>query len=580
MVNGLGVVGWGVGGIEAEAAMLGQPVSMLIPRVVGFKLTGRLPEGTTSTDLVLTITEMLRRHKVVGKFVEFYGEGVSQVPLANRATIGNMSPEYGSTIAVFPIDGKTIDYLRLTGRDETQIALVEAYAKAQGLWHLDDREPDYSEYIELDLGTVVPSIAGPKRPQDRILLTRSRDSFREVLPTYTDTPDASVPVTLADGTSFELRNGAVTVASITSCTNTSNPSVMLGAALVAKKAVERGMTRKPWVKTSLAPGSQVVTDYYTRSGLGDYLDAIGFNLVGYGCVTCIGNTGPLIPEVSAAVNEHDLAVAAVLSGNRNFEGRISPDVKMNYLASPMLVIIYALAGTMDIDLFNDPIGRDRDGNDVFMRDLWPTQAEIEDAISSSISSEMFASRYADVFTGDERWRSLPTPSGAVFEWDEESTYVRRAPLLRRNARRTHPRRGHRGRPGAAEAGGFRHHRSHLPGGKHQAGLPGGRLPRVPGSGPPGLQLLRIPAWKPRNHDPGHLRQHPAAEPGGARHRGWFHPRLHPSRGPGDHRLRRGPELRGRRDSADDPGRQGVRVRILQGLGGQGHGAARGESRRR
>ena len=429
MVNGLGVVGWGVGGIEAEAAMLGQPVSMLIPRVVGFKLTGKLPEGTTSTDLVLTITEMLRQHQVVGKFVEFYGEGVSQVPLANRATIGNMSPEYGSTIAVFPVDGKTIDYLRLTGRDETQIALVEAYAKAQGLWHLDDREPDYSEYIELDLGTVVPSIAGPKRPQDRILLARSRDSFRDVLPAYTKTPELAVPVTLADGTSFELRNGAVTVASITSCTNTSNPSVMLGAALVAKKAVERGMTRKPWVKTSLAPGSQVVTDYYAKSGLGQYLDTIGFNLVGYGCVTCIGNTGPLIPEVSDAVNEHDLAAAAVLSGNRNFEGRISPDVKMNYLASPMLVIIYALAGTMDIDLFNDPIGQDRNGNDVFMRDLWPTQAEIEDVINSSISSEMFSSRYADVFAGDERWRSLPTPGGVVFTWNEESTYVRRAPYF-------------------------------------------------------------------------------------------------------------------------------------------------------
>ena len=414
MVNGLGVVGWGVGGIEAEAAMLGQPVSMLIPRVVGFKLTGKLPEGTTSTDLVLSITEMLRQHQVVGKFVEFYGEGVSQVPLANRATIGNMSPEYGSTIAVFPIDGKTIDYLRLTGRDEAQIALVEAYARAQGLWHEDDREPVYSEYIELDLGTVAPSIAGPKRPQDRILLTRSRDSFRDVLPAYTKTPELAVPVALADGTSFELRNGAVTVASITSCTNTSNPSVMLGAALVAKKAVERGMTRKPWVKTSLAPGSQVVTDYYAKSGLGQYLDAIGFNLVGYGCVTCIGNTGPLIPEVSAAVNEHDLAVAAVLSGNRNFEGRISPDVKMNYLASPMLVIIYALAGTMDIDLFNDPIGQDRNGNDVFMRDLWPTQAEIEDVINSSISSEMFSSRYADVFAGDERWPSLPTAGGVVF----------------------------------------------------------------------------------------------------------------------------------------------------------------------
>ena len=429
MVNGLGVVGWGVGGIEAEAAMLGQPVSMLIPRVVGFKLTGKLPEGTTSTDLVLTITEMLRQHQVVGKFVEFYGEGVSQVPLANRATIGNMSPEYGSTIAVFPIDGKTIDYLRLTGRDEAQIALVEAYARAQGLWHEDDREPVYSEYIELDLGTVAPSIAGPKRPQDRILLTRSRDSFCDVLPAYTKTPELAVPVTLADGTSFELRNGAVTVASITSCTNTSNPSVMLGAALVAKKAVERGMTRKPWVKTSLAPGSQVVTDYYAKSGLGQYLDAIGFNLVGYGCVTCIGNTGPLIPEVSAAVNEHDLAVAAVLSGNRNFEGRISPDVKMNYLASPMLVIIYALAGTMDIDLFNDPIGQDRNGNDVFMRDLWPTQAEIEDVINSSISSEMFSSRYADVFAGDERWRSLPTPGGVVFTWNQESTYVRRAPYF-------------------------------------------------------------------------------------------------------------------------------------------------------
>jgi len=422
-------LGGGVGGIEAEAAMLGQPVSMLIPRVVGFKLTGKLPEGTTSTDLVLSITEMLRQHQVVGKFVEFYGEGVSQVPLANRATIGNMSPEYGSTIAVFPIDGKTIDYLRLTGRDEAQIALVEAYARAQGLWHEDDREPVYSEYIELDLGTVAPSIAGPKRPQDRILLTRSRDSFRDVLPAYTKTPELAVPVTLADGTSFELRNGAVTVASITSCTNTSNPSVMLGAALVAKKAVERGMTRKPWVKTSLAPGSQVVTDYYAKSGLGQYLDAIGFNLVGYGCVTCIGNTGPLIPEVSAAVNEHDLAVAAVLSGNRNFEGRISPDVKMNYLASPMLVIIYALAGTMDIDLFNDPIGQDRNGNDVFMRDLWPTQAEIEDVINSSISSEMFSSRYADVFAGDERWRSLPTPGGVVFTWNEESTYVRRAPYF-------------------------------------------------------------------------------------------------------------------------------------------------------
>ena len=475
MVNGLGVVGWGVGGIEAEAAMLGQPVSMLIPRVVGFKLTGQLNEGTTATDLVLTLTEMLRQHKVVGKFVEFYGEGVSAVPLANRATIGNMSPEYGSTIAIFPIDEKTTDYLRLTGREEHQIALVEAYAKTQGLWHDANHEPRYSEYMELDLSTVVPSIAGPKRPQDRILLNESKAAFRESLPDYASngselqgydqavaatmvasdptepTPGAddnspkpeehghdgassdrisnATPVTLSNGASFELDHGAVTVASITSCTNTSNPSVMLGAGLLAKKAVEKGLASKPWVKTTLAPGSQVVTDYYEKSGLDSYLDQLGFNLVGYGCTTCIGNTGPLIPEISEAVNNQDLAVAAVLSGNRNFEGRISPDVKMNYLASPMLVIVYAIAGTMDIDLFNDPIGQDKDGNDVFMRDIWPSQAEIDAVIADSINSEMFRSRYADVFAGDERWRSLPTPEGNVFEWDEKSTYVRKPPYF-------------------------------------------------------------------------------------------------------------------------------------------------------
>ncbi|MGJ6979055.1 aconitate hydratase AcnA [Aestuariimicrobium soli] len=429
MVNGLGVVGWGVGGIEAEAAMLGQPVSMLIPRVVGFKLKGKLNEGTTATDLVLTITEMLREHKVVGKFVEFYGEGVSEVPLANRATIGNMSPEYGSTIAVFPIDEKTTDYLRLTGRDEHQIALVEAYAKAQGMWHDPQHEPSFSEYIELDLATVVPSIAGPKRPQDRIKLTESKTNFDTNLPTYSASGDKAVPVTLADGASFDLRNGAVAVASITSCTNTSNPSVMLGAGLVAKKAVEKGLTRKPWVKTSLAPGSQVVTDYYAKSGLDTYLDQIGFNLVGYGCVTCIGNTGPLIPEISKAVNDEDLAVTAVLSGNRNFEGRISPDVKMNYLASPMLVIVYALAGTMNIDLFNDPIGQDADGNDVFMRDIWPTPEEIDEVINSSISSQMYVERYADVFKGDERWAALDTPEGKTFAWDDDSTYVRKPPYF-------------------------------------------------------------------------------------------------------------------------------------------------------
>ncbi len=429
MVNGLGVVGWGVGGIEAEAAMLGQPVSMLIPRVVGFKLTGSLNEGVTATDLVLTITEMLRAHGVVGKFVEFHGEGVRHIPLANRATIGNMSPEYGSTIAVFPIDDVTLDYLRLTGRTEEHIALVEAYAKEQGLWLDTEREAKYSEELELDLSTVVPSISGPKRPQDRILLSEAKTTFEDTVPNYTPDPTATVPVTLSDGTSFDLPNGAVAVAAITSCTNTSNPSVMIGAALIAKKAVELGLSPKPWVKTTVAPGSHVVTDYFVRSGLQAYLDKLRFNTVGYGCTTCIGNTGPLIPEISAAVNDNDMAVTAVLSGNRNFEGRISPDVKMNYLASPMLVIVYALAGTMDIDLYHEPLGTDAQGNPVYMRDLWPSQAEIDAVISESINPEMYTSTYADVFKGDERWNSLNTPEGETFAWDADSTYVRKAPYF-------------------------------------------------------------------------------------------------------------------------------------------------------
>ena len=471
MVNGLGVVGWGVGGIEAEAALLGQPVSMLIPRVVGFKLSGKLPEGATATDLVLTITEMLRKHKVVGKFVEFYGTGVSEVPVANRATIGNMSPEYGSTIAIFPIDSKTIDYLRLTGRPEAQLALVEAYAKEQGLWHDPRHEPRFSEYLELDLATVVPSIAGPKRPQDRVVLAHAKEGFNQALLDYvpdgvtgydeavaesfpasdapTSAPDDGAepheygedappnlgrpsrptPVTLADGTTFTLDHGAVTIAAITSCTNTSNPSVMVGAALVAKKAVEKGLTRKPWVKTSLAPGSKVVTDYYAKAGLTQYLDALDFDLVGYGCTTCIGNSGPLIPEVSKAVNDNDLAVTSVLSGNRNFEGRINPDVKMNYLASPPLVVAYALAGRMDIDLTTEPLGTASDGTEVYLKDIWPTQAEVDEVVNSSISADMFTSRYADVFAGDETWRSLPTPQGQVFEWDDSSTYVRKPPYF-------------------------------------------------------------------------------------------------------------------------------------------------------
>ena len=428
MVNGLGVLGWGVGGIEAEAAMLGQPVSMLIPRVVGFKLTGELPQGATATDLVLTITEMLRRHGVVGKFVEFYGDGVSAVPLANRATIGNMSPEYGSTVAIFPIDEATCDYLRLTGRSEEQIALVETYAKEQGLWHDPAREPRYSEVLELDLSTIEPSLAGPKRPQDRVLLSQARTSFEAALNDYTATPSAQADFEIA-GEPVSIGHGAVTIAAITSCTNTSNPSVMIGAGLLAKKAVDRGLTRKPWVKTTLAPGSRVVTDYYERSGLLPYLEKLGFDIVGYGCTTCIGNSGPLIPEVSAAVNEHDLAVTAVLSGNRNFEGRINPDVKMNYLASPPLVVAYAIAGTMDIDLLHEPLGSDASGEAVYLADIWPSAREVQEVVDASIDTEMFTSRYADVFAGDQRWQALSTPEGDVFDWDPQSTYVRKPPYF-------------------------------------------------------------------------------------------------------------------------------------------------------
>lgn len=475
MVNGLGVLGWGVGGIEAEAAMLGQPVSMLIPRVVGFKLTGEIPAGVTATDVVLTITDMLRKHGVVGKFVEFYGAGVASVPLANRATIGNMSPEFGSTAAMFPIDDVTLDYLRLTGRDEQTVALVEAYAKEQKLWHDASVEPSFSEYMELDLGTVVPSIAGPKRPQDRILLSQAKSQFEKDILNYATVDQAagdivdleldqtfpasdpgsvpgdekehehiapgvlssgspagaSKPVTVKtpEGDSYILDNGAVTLAAITSCTNTSNPSVMIAAGLLAQKAVEKGLKRKPWVKTTLGPGSKVVTDYYEKSGLDKALESVGFYTVGYGCTICIGNSGPLIEEVSEAINDHDLAVTAVLSGNRNFEGRISPDVKMNYLASPPLVVAYALAGSMNFDFEKDALGKDSAGNDVFLQDIWPDPAEVQQVIDTSISREQFITQYATVFDGDERWQNLPTPTGPVFEWDENSTYVRKAPYF-------------------------------------------------------------------------------------------------------------------------------------------------------
>lgn len=450
MVNGLGVLGWGVGGIEAEAAMLGQPVSMLIPRVVGFKLTGELPTGTTATDLVLTITEMLRKHGVVGKFVEFYGQGVAATSLANRATIGNMSPEFGSTAAIFPIDDETLKYLRLTGRDAQQVALVEAYAKEQGLWLDPAAEPDFSEKLELDLSTVVPSIAGPKRPQDRIVLANAAQQFAQDVRNYvsddeeagkesfpaSDAPASSngVPtkptlVTLADGTSFEIDHGAVTVAAITSCTNTSNPYVMVAAALVAKKAAEKGLTRKPWVKTTLAPGSKVVTDYFDKAGLTPYLDKLGFNLVGYGCTTCIGNSGPLDEEISKAINEADLAVTSVLSGNRNFEGRINPDVKMNYLASPPLVVAYAIAGSMKVDITKDALGTDLDGKPVFLADIWPSEAEVNEVVASAIGEDMFSKSYQDVFAGDAQWQALEIPTGNTFEWDPQSTYVRKPPYF-------------------------------------------------------------------------------------------------------------------------------------------------------
>src|ERR1700761_8323262 len=446
MENGLGILGWGVGGIEAEAAMLGQPISMLIPRVVGFRLTGQLPQATTATDLVLTITQLLRKHGVVGKFVEFHGDGVGQVPVANRATIGNMSPEFGSTAAIFPIDSATIEYLRLTGRPETQLDLVERYAREQGLWHDPDRELRFSEELTLDLSTVVPSIAGPKRPQDKIELANAKTAFRDALPAYTGAANGSFPasdpgeteairathpakVTLEDGTETEIDHGHVVIAAITSCTNTSNPYVMIGAALLAKKAVEKGLSSKPWVKTTLAPGSKVVMDYYERAGLIPYLDKLGFNLVGYGCTTCIGNSGPLPPAISAAVNEEDLTVVSVLSGNRNFEGRINPDVKMNYLASPPLVVAYALAGTMDSALAHEPLGTDSEGKPVFLADIWPSPDEVSGVVASAVAAEMFTADYADVFKGDDNWRGMEVPTGDTFEWADDSTYVRPPPYF-------------------------------------------------------------------------------------------------------------------------------------------------------
>ncbi|MPZ75517.1 MAG: aconitate hydratase AcnA [Deltaproteobacteria bacterium] len=431
MINGLGVVGWGVGGIEAEAALLGQPIIMLIPEVIGFKLHGKLPEGATATDLVLTVVQMLRKKGVVEKFVEFYGSGLSSLSLADRATIGNMGPEYGATIGYFPVDDETLRYLRLTGRDADLIKLVETYAKEQGMFRTDSSpDPMFSDTLELDLATVVPSLSGPRRPQDRIPLTESKKAFKEALPSLLKSGDANKTVNVqSNGDKFQLRHGSVVISAITSCTNTSNPSVMVGAGLLAKKAAEKGLKSKPWVKTSLAPGSKVVTEYLKDSGLLPYLEKIGFNVVGYGCTTCIGNSGPLPEPVVNAIQEGDLVAAAVLSGNRNFEGRIHANVRANYLASPPLVVAYALAGTMDTDLYNDPLGNDSQGKPVFLKDIWPTPQEVQETMRKSVRSEMFKKEYSQATEGDEQWKSMPVPRGELFEWDSHSTYVREAPYF-------------------------------------------------------------------------------------------------------------------------------------------------------
>ncbi len=620
MVNGLGVLGWGVGGIEAEAAMLGQPISMLLPQVIGFRLSGELPEGATATDLVLTVTEMLRERGVVSRFVEFFGPGLPTLGLADRATIGNMSPEFGSTCAIFPVDAETLRYLEFTGRPTEAIELVDAYAREQGMFHDgDSEEPVYSDTLELDLGEVEPSLAGPKRPQDRVPLAAASEAFLEAMKeldpeaademnhwdeaiaetfpasdppgeTHDDergkprrpavaeagaaprpeTHDA-IEVTAEDGTSFSLDHGQVVIAAITSCTNTSNPSVMIGAGLLAKKAVERGLRRQPWVKTSLAPGSTVVTDYLQRAGLTEYLDQLQFNLVGYGCTTCIGNSGPLPPEISSAVEEKDLVVCAVLSGNRNFEGRINQDVKANYLASPPLVVAYALAGRMDVDLTTEPLGEGSDGEPVYLRDVWPSSEEIKELVGRSIESDMFSRNYAEVFKGDETWNAVEVPEGDRYTWPD-STYVRRPTFFDEMPEEPPGRRADRGRAGAGAARRLDHHRPHLPGGRDQARQPGGPVADRAGGRAGRLQLLRLPPRQPRGDDPRHLRQHPPAEQAGREAR-----RLHPplARRRGDDGLRGGDGLRRGGCAAGRPRRQGVRLRLLPRLGGKGHLPARG-----
>ncbi len=624
MINGLGVLGWGVGGIEAEAAMLGQPMSMLIPRVVGFKLGGELPEGATATDLVLTVTQMLREHGVVGKFVEFFGPGVPNLPLADRATIGNMSPEFGSTCAMFPIDAETLRYLEFSGRDKDRIEIVEAYAREQGLWHDEDAEEStYSETLELDLGDVVPSLAGPKRPQDRVSLTEAKASFRMALDGFIPEADAcdepleetfpasdptapqepktphehhseqagagtggvqvadrasvKAQVTLSDGTETELDHGHVVIAAITSCTNTSNPSVMIGAGLLARNAVERGLEVKPWVKTSLAPGSKVVTEYFERAGLTPYLEHLGFHLVGYGCTTCIGNSGPLPQEISDAVNAEDLAVVSVLSGNRNFEGRINPDVKMNYLASPPLCVAYALAGTMDIDLLDEPLGQDSDGEDVYLKDIWPSADEVAHTVEEAVQSDMFTSSYGEVFAGDERWNSLEVPEGDRFEWSDASTYVRRPPFFDDLSPDPEPIGDIEGAKVLALLGDSVTTDHISPAGAIKTGLAGREVPQRARGREQGLQLLRLAARQPRSDDARHVREHPPAQHD-RRPRADRRPHaLFPTHPPPYHRgaadLRRGDEVRRAGHAARGARRQGVRLGLLARLGGQGHTAA-------
>ena len=526
MVNGLGVLGWGVGGIEAEAAMLGQSISMLLPSVVGIKLIGALPTGTTATDLVLTVAQRLRQHGVVGKLVEFYGEGVARVPLENRATIGNMTPEYGSTCTLFPIDDETLRYLRATGRPDDLIALVETYAKEQGLWHDPDSVPQYDETIELDLATIEPSLAGPSRPQDRVSLSHARAGFAQALAGVRRDEGATLqlqkaPVTLADGRAFDLADGAVVIAAITSCTNTSNPSVMIAAGLLARNAVERGLTVPPWVKTSLAPGSLVVTDYYDKAGLTEPLSKLGFDVVGYGCTTCIGNSGPLAPEISEAVTKHDLSVCSVLSGNRNFEGRIHPDCRMNYLASPPLVVAYALAGTMDIDLNDDPIGHDRDGNGVYLRDLWPSDAEISSVVDSVLDRSMFVERYGSIFEGDERWRALPAPAGERYEWDPDSTYIRRPPFLDDVSGDDGAFTDIEGARALALLGDSVTTDHISPAGNIRASTPAGQWLIEHGVEPRDFNSYGAPR-EPRGHGARHVRECAVAQPTRTRHRGWLH----------------------------------------------------------